>query len=125
MVREENCCHHMGYSFLLVARVLLYAPSHRQNSTYHSLCCNKKQLNGSTMRDRSNNPSHHEQTLYKGVLHRTVTINCHRDAVGLECFFCVGRKEGNILFNDALNTFYLQLYGVRHIVKKDYSDSKI
>ena len=24
------------------------------------------------------------------------------------------RKEGNILFNDALNTFYLQLYGIRH-----------
>ena len=24
------------------------------------------------------------------------------------------RKEGNVLFNDALNTFYLWLYGVRH-----------
>ena len=29
-----------------------------------------------------------------------------------------GRKEGNVLFNDALNTFYLQLYGVRHMVKE-------
>ena len=28
-----------------------------------------------------------------------------------------GRKEGNVLFNDALNTFYLWLYGVRHTVK--------
>ena len=36
--RKETCCHHMGYSFQLVARVLLYAPSHRQDSTYHSLC---------------------------------------------------------------------------------------
>ena len=26
------------------------------------------------------------------------------------------RKEGNILFNDALNTFYLRLYGIRHMV---------
>ena len=34
-----------------------------------------------------------------------------------------GRKEGNILFNDALNTFYLRLYGVRHMVK-DHSDSE-
>ena len=25
-----------------------------------------------------------------------------------------GRKEGNVLFNDALNTFYLRLNGVRH-----------
>ena len=28
-----------------------------------------------------------------------------------------GRKERNVLFNDALNTFYLRLYGVRHMVK--------
>ena len=34
-----------------------------------------------------------------------------------------GRKEGNVLFNDALNTFYLQLYDIRHIVK-DHSDSE-
>ena len=27
------------------------------------------------------------------------------------------------LFNDALNTFYLRLYGVRHMVK-DHSDSE-
>ena len=27
------------------------------------------------------------------------------------CFKC-GRKEGNVLFNDALNTLYLRLYGV-------------
>ena len=33
------------------------------------------------------------------------------------------RKEGNVLFNDALNTFYLQLYGVGHMVK-DHSDSE-
>ena len=33
-----------------------------------------------------------------------------------------GRKEGNLLFNDALNTFYLRLYGIRHMVK-DHSDS--
>ena len=37
--REETHCRHcMGYSFLLAARVLLYASSHRQDSTYHSLC---------------------------------------------------------------------------------------
>ena len=33
------------------------------------------------------------------------------------------RKEGNVLFNDALNTFYLRLYGVRHM-DKDHSDSE-
>ena len=34
-----------------------------------------------------------------------------------------GRKEGNVLFNDTLNTFYLRLYGIRHMVK-DHSDSE-
>ena len=32
-------------------------------------------------------------------------------------------RERNVLFNDALNTFYLRLYGVRHMVKDD-SDSE-
>ena len=32
-------------------------------------------------------------------------------------------KEGNVLFNDTLNTFYLRLYGVGHMVK-DHSDSE-
>ena len=27
------------------------------------------------------------------------------------------KMEGNVLFNDALNTFYFRLYGVRHMVK--------
>ena len=38
-------------------------------------------------------------------------------------FTPVSRKEGNVLFNDALNTYYLRLYGVRHMVK-DNSDSE-
>ena len=32
-------------------------------------------------------------------------------------------RERNVLFNDALNTFYLRLYGDRHMVK-DHSDSE-
>ena len=34
-----------------------------------------------------------------------------------------GNKEGDVLFNDTLNTFYLRLYGVRHMVK-DHSESE-
>ena len=37
IAREETRCRHIGYSFRLTARVLLYAPSHRQDITYHSL----------------------------------------------------------------------------------------
>ena len=38
-------------------------------------------------------------------------------------FILRGRKEGNVLFKDTLNTFYLQSYGVEHMVK-DHSDSE-
>ena len=37
IVRKETRCRHIGYSYRLTARVLLYAPSHRQDNTYHSL----------------------------------------------------------------------------------------
>ena len=46
-------------------------------------------------------------------LHRLVVHNWYNE----------GRKEGNVLFNDALNTFYLRLYGVTHMVK-DHSDNE-
>ena len=42
---------------------------------------------------------------------------------GLVTESCNGWKEENVLFNDAPNTFYLWLYGVRHMVK-DHSDSE-
>ena len=38
IVRKGTRCHHIGYSYRLTARVLLYAPSHRQDNTYHGLC---------------------------------------------------------------------------------------
>ena len=37
--------------------------------------------------------------------------------------YAMRERERNVLFNDALNTFYLRLYGVRHMVK-DHSDSE-
>ena len=38
IVRKETRCRHIGYSYRLTARVLLYAPSHRQDNTYHGIC---------------------------------------------------------------------------------------
>ena len=35
IVRNETRCGHIGYYFRLAARVLLYAPSHRHDNTYH------------------------------------------------------------------------------------------
>ena len=37
IVRKETRCRHIGYSFRLAARVLLYALFHVHDSTYHDL----------------------------------------------------------------------------------------
>ena len=39
----------------------------------------------------------------------------------IEVILVKRKKEANVLFNDVLNTFYLRLYGLRHMVK-DHSD---
>ena len=57
IVREETHCRHMGYSYRLTARVLLYAPSHRQESTYHGLCYTSRGTLAET-RNSSMDPPH-------------------------------------------------------------------
>ena len=47
----------MGYSFRLAAMVLLYAPSHRQDSTYHGLCYTSRGALAGT-RNSSMGPPH-------------------------------------------------------------------
>ena len=39
------------------------------------------------------------------------------------CSYVINKRERNVLYNDALNTFYLRLNGVRHMVM-DHSDSE-
>ena len=56
IVRKETCCH-IGYSYRLTARVLLYAPSHSQDNTYHSLCYTSRGALAGT-RNSSMGPPH-------------------------------------------------------------------
>ena len=57
IVRKETRCRHMGYSYRLTARVLLYAPSHRQDNTYHGLCYTSRGALAGT-RNNSMGPPH-------------------------------------------------------------------
>ena len=57
IVRKETRCRHIGYSYRLTARVLLYAPSHRQDNTYHGLCYNSRGALAGT-RNSSMGPPH-------------------------------------------------------------------
>ena len=51
----ETRCRHMSYSFRLAARVLIYAPSHRLDSTYHGYCYTSRGTLAGT-RNRSMGP---------------------------------------------------------------------
>ena len=55
IVRKETRCRHIGYSYRLTARVLLYAPSHRQDNTYHSLCNTSRGALAGTRNSLGNN----------------------------------------------------------------------
>ena len=76
IVRDETRCRYIGYSFRLAARVLLCAPSHRQDSTYHGLCYTSRGALAGTryssmvhpMKDRSDDPSHHERSVFCGLV---------------------------------------------------------
>ena len=57
IVRKETRCRHIGYSFRFTARVLLHAPSHRQDSTYHGLCYTSRGALAGT-RNSSMGPPH-------------------------------------------------------------------
>ena len=69
IVRKETRCRHIGYSFRLAARVLLYAPSHRQDNTAFVTPVVEHWLEREIaqwvhpMKDRSDDPPHHERTL--------------------------------------------------------------
>ena len=57
IVRKETRCRHIGYSYRLTTRVLLYAPSHRQDNTYHDLCYTSRGALAGT-RNSSMGPPH-------------------------------------------------------------------
>ena len=107
----------MGCSFRLAARVLLYTPSHRQDDTYHGLCYTSRgalagmkaeiEINASRVTECRNTVC---TLLWTSLVIKAVSGTCGSVS-------SVYRKEGNVLFNDTLNTFHTWLYGVRGMVK--------
>ena len=65
IVRKETRCRHIGYSLRLTARVLLYAPSHRQDSTYHSLCYTSRGALAGTRNSSMGSP--HEGSIQRPI----------------------------------------------------------
>ena len=57
IVRKETRYRQIGDSYRLTARVLLYAPSHRQDNTYYGLCYTSRGALAGT-RNSSMGPAH-------------------------------------------------------------------
>ena len=74
-MREESRCRHMGFSFRLAARVLLYAPSHRQDSTYHGLCYTSRRALAGTRNSSMGSLGRIDPTT-----HRTMSEHSYRGA---------------------------------------------
>ena len=62
IARKETRCHHIGHSYRLTARVLLYAPSHRQDNTYHGLCYTSRGALAGTRNSSMGPPNRTEST---------------------------------------------------------------
>ena len=67
-------------------------------------------------KDVSSNIAMTYPELYKEM----TKVRLKKDKVWIEVIV----KEGNVLFNDALKTFYLQLHGIRHMINNNSHSKK-
>ena len=96
----------MGYSFWLIAKVLLYIPSHRQDNTYHGLCYTSRGALAGT-RNSSLGPPH------EGSIRQPIAP--WANALTTELYLAPKKehlhdktegKEGNILFTVTWHWIY-------------------
>ena len=74
----------MGYSFWLAARVLLYALSHRQDSTYHGLCYTSRGALAGTRNSSVGPPWRIDPTTHRTMSERSYHGATSRFPIGLE-----------------------------------------
>ena len=84
IVRKETRCRHIGYSFRLTARVLLYAPSHRQDSTYHGLCYTSRKTYTNTHIQKHKHTTHTHTHTYIQT-NECLTIPQHKNKIAFGC----------------------------------------
>ena len=77
IVRKKTRRRHIGYSFRLTARVLLYASSHRQDSTYHGRCYTSRGALAGTRNSSMGSP--HEGSIRRPIapLANALTTELH------------------------------------------------
>ena len=74
IVRKKTRCRHIGYSYWLTARVRLYAPSHRQDSTYYGLCYTSR---GALTGTRNTEKQERETEMFYLTTHSTLYLRLY------------------------------------------------
>ena len=90
MAREETRCHHMGYSFRLAAKVLLYAPPHRQDNTYNGRGSLAGTRNSSVVTPQRIDPTTQRtmsERSYFGATSRSVSTRKLRNIIKFVCSY--------------------------------------
>ena len=122
IVRKETRCRHIGYSYRLTARVLLYAPSHRQDNTYHGLCYTSRGALAGT-RNSSMDPPH-EGSIRRPIapwanalfIKKCKCLRCYNFCFYLQIFFQDSKMRiargfvWNCSHCDSIKTFYMIQY---------------
>ena len=106
----------------------------RQDSTYHSLCYTSRGAlagMGPPHQGSIRRPIAPWANALTTELHlttqknHTCNVSTHIRSINMvaisKLYIYIFLKEGNVLFSNALNTFYLQLYGVRHMIKDHWA----
>ena len=116
----------MGYSFWLAAWVLLYAPSHRQDSTYHDLCYTSRGALAGTRNSSMGPPWRTDLTI-----HRIMSEHSYLGATSRSCFnkdaikYILNFFKNHIYYglrmnNTCQNHFYYKLQNMENIFGQNY-----
>ena len=94
----------MGYSLRLAARVLLYASSHRQDNTNHSLCYTSRGALAETRNSSMGPPWRIDPTT-----HHTISERSYHGATS--------RFHGKILINICICAIFLDMHQIQHNIR--------
>ena len=98
IVKKETRCRHIGYSYRLTARVLLYAPSHRQDNTYHGLCYTSRGALAGTRNSSMGDPGGSQNT--NESFHNVIWTRCPKTTFVGRSRLELAVAEATVVYND-------------------------
>ena len=118
MVRKETPCRHIGYYFRLAPRVLLYAYSHRQDNTNHSLCYTSRGALAGTREIAQ--CVHHEGSIRRPIFPRSYISSIIQERQDFFFFFhAVNNIHSEVLGRTELLVNYYYLHNFLRVLILD------